>query len=302
MDTLKRLTDTYNRSKTLPLNNKSKYVIMSDCHRGSGDRSDNFLPNTNLFTAALTHYYNRGFCYIELGDGDELWENQTMKQIIEVHNSTFRLLSKFYQDNRFYMIYGNHDMQKKNKKYLCDHCDKYYCEELKEYCDLFPELDVYEGLILYNDCNQDKIFLTHGHQGDFINDTGWKLGRFLVRYLWRRLELLGINDPTRTSINPKKKNKIERKLMEWSSQNNQMLIAGHTHRPSFPKIGEIMYFNDGSCVQPSSITAIEIENGSIALVKWRIMTREDASLYVGRELLAGPVSLRDYFDYFRKNL
>lgn len=95
--------------------------------------------------------------------------------------------------------------------------------------------------------------------------------------------MLVINDPTRTAVNSNKKNKIEHKLMEWSSQNNQMLFAGHTHRPSFPKIGEIMYFNDGSCVHPRSITAIEIENGSIALVKRRVMTRDDASLYVGRE-------------------
>lgn len=305
MNTLKRLTETYNRSKTLPLYSNSKYVIMSDCHRGSGNRGDNFLPNANLFTAALTYYYNRGFSYIELGDGDELWENQNMKQIVEVHNKAFRIMSKFYEDNRFYMIYGNHDMPKKDKKYLCEHCEKYYCEEIKEYCDLFPSLDVYEGLILYDDCNQDKIFLTHGHQGDFLNDAGWKIGRFLVRNLWRRLELLGINDPTRTAVNSNKKNKVERHLMEWSRQNNQMLIAGHTHRPSFPKVGEVMYFNDGSCVFPQSITAIEIENGSISLVKWSVMTRDDASLYVGKEFLEKPVCLRDYFDFsrrFKKNL
>ncbi len=35
----------------------------------------------------------------------------------------------------------------------------------------------------------------------------------------------------------------------------------------FPEVGEISYFNDGSCVHPRCITAIEIENGTIKLVR-----------------------------------
>ena len=34
------------------------------------------------------------FTYIELGDGDELWENRSMKQIIEAHGDVFSLLSR----------------------------------------------------------------------------------------------------------------------------------------------------------------------------------------------------------------
>ena len=74
-----------------------------------------------------------------------------------------------------------------------------------------------------------------------------------------------------------------------------MLIAGHTHRPSFPKVGEPMYFNDGSCVHPRCITSIEIEKGEISLVKWSMMTRQDRSLYVEREVLEGPVKIDDFF-------
>ena len=83
--------------------------------------------------------------------------------------------------------------------------------------------------------------------------------------------------------------------MKWSEEENKMLIAGHTHRPSFPKVGEAMYFNDGSCVHPRCITAIEIENGEITLVKWTMMTREDRSLYVAREVLEGPAKIDDFF-------
>ena len=66
----------------------------------------------------MQHYYKMGYTYIELGDGDELWENRNMKQIIEVHSNIFLLLSRFYEKNRLFMLYGNHDMIKKNKRYI----------------------------------------------------------------------------------------------------------------------------------------------------------------------------------------
>ena len=94
----------------------------------------------------------------------------------------------------------------------------------------------------------------------------------------------------------KKKNKIEQKLTTWSKENNVMLITGHTHRPSFANLDEAMYFNSGSCIHPAAITAIEIECGCISLVKWSIMTKEDNSMYVGKEVLNGPVKLEDYFE------
>jgi predicted phosphodiesterase len=91
------------------------------------------------------------------------------------------------------------------------------------------------------------------------------------------------------------KNSVDIKLIEWSSKHNQLLICGHTHRPVFPKPGESLYFNDGSCVHPRCITAIEIRNGTIALVKWAEMTRADRTLYVGRQILEGPTRLLEYF-------
>ncbi len=83
--------------------------------------------------------------------------------------------------------------------------------------------------------------------------------------------------------------------MNWTIEQNQMLIAGHTHRPVFPKPGEPLYFNDGSCVHPRCITAIEIENAAISLVKWTIKVRKDRSLYVERLVLEGPSPLNTYF-------
>ena len=107
----------------------------------------------------------------------------------------------------------------------------------------------------------------------------------------------GVNDPTAAGKNYKKKNKIERKLMKWCEEKDVMMIAGHTHKPTFPRVGRPMYFNDGSCIHPECITAIEIEKGCISLVKWYVMTRENRNMYVEREILEGPTKLEDYFEY-----
>lgn len=295
MRTEKRLTEVYADAKVIPFNNESKFVLMSDCHRGTGNWADNFLANQNLFFAALQHYYKQDFTYIELGDGDELWENREFSNILEVHSDAFWIMEKFYKEKRLYMLYGNHDIVKRSRRYVDKNMKKYYCDSTKKYCPLFPDMIVHEGLILEHEDTYNTIFLVHGHQGDLINDGLWPLGRFLVRYVWRRLELFGVKDPTSSDINFRKKNKIEQQLSKWAERHNQLLIAGHTHRAVFPTPREPKYFNDGSCIHPRCITAIEIENGAISLVKWSVLTKNDGSLYVGRTLLEGPVELEEYF-------
>ena len=74
-----------------------------------------------------------------------------------------------------------------------------------------------------------------------------------------------------------------------------MLIAGHTHRPAYPKPGTGLYFNDGSCVHPRSITGIEIENRKISLVKWSVSSDENLNLYVERRILEGPNCIDEFY-------
>lgn len=266
MSKYSRLSKAFEEAKVLPLSGASKYILMSDCHRGNGTANDNFLKNQNLYFAALEYYYQNGFTYIELGDGDELWENRNMEQIAEIHSNTFQLLSKYCEEGRFYMIYGNHDMIKKGKEHI------------------------YESIILQDVKKKKDIYLTHGHQADFFNNDLWKLARFLVRYVWKPLESVGVLDPTSAAKNNTKKKRIERVLTEWARKENRLLITGHTHRPMLGT-KESPYFNTGSCVHPGGITGIEIENRCLKLVKWTIRTKEDRTLYVAREELAGPFTL-----------
>jgi UDP-2,3-diacylglucosamine pyrophosphatase LpxH len=299
MSLIKQLSAVYDSAKTIFIEDSSKIVIMSDCHRGIGNWGDNFLSNQNLFYAALTYYYQKDFTYIELGDGDELWENRNFQYILTTHVDAFWLMSKFYKKQKLYMLYGNHDIVKRNKQFADENLRSYYDENRKKYAALFPGIEVLEGLIL-NYKNNNNIFLVHGHQVDFLNNNIWRVSRFLVRYLWRPLELIGVHDPTSASKNYKVKEKVEKRLIKWSKINKQMIIAGHTHRPVFPQVTEPLYFNDGSCVHPRCITAIEIENGSISLLKWTLKTKKDRTLFVGKEILEGPVKLQDFFDSPKK--
>jgi UDP-2,3-diacylglucosamine pyrophosphatase LpxH len=55
-------------------------------------------------------YYEKGFTYIELGDGVELWENYTFEPIYKAYKDIFEMLKLFYDEDRMYMLWGNHDM------------------------------------------------------------------------------------------------------------------------------------------------------------------------------------------------
>ena len=236
----------------------------------------------------MQHYYNCGFTYIELGDGDELWENRSFKTIKEIHNNTFWLLSRFYADGRLIMLYGNHDIVKRKRQFTGKYCSYYPCSTCQER-DLFPGIVFYSGAVLKNTSWGRDICLTHGHQADFFNSVLWRTSRFLVRYIWKPLESAGFLDPTSAAKNNMKKKKVERILTDWAGKNDCILITGHTHRPMLDET--VSYCNTGSCVHPRCITCMEIEQLQISLVKWTIKTHPDRTLYVAREVLSGPYRL-----------
>lgn len=288
---LMRLDQAYDSAKHLPIDSNSKIILMSDCHRGTGNWGDDFGHNQNIYFAALSHYYKKGYTYIELGDGDELWENRCFDTIIETHNNVFWLLSKFQKKNRLYVLYGNHDIVKRNKAYIKKICISKNNPCDKNHITLFNNIKFYQGLILFFENKEQKILLTHGHQADFFNDVLWKISRFLVRYLWRPLELVVFKNPTSAAKNLSKRSKVERNLIKWTNERATMLVACHTHRPVFPVEGESLYFNDGSCVHPRCITGIEISHGKISLIKWSVLVDSKNKLYVGRTTLEGPLEL-----------
>lgn len=89
----RKLDQVYKHAPVITFGSDAKLVIMSDCHRGQGNAGDNFLANQAVCFGALEYYFHGGFTYIELGDGDELWENRRLKTIAEVHDDIFWILS-----------------------------------------------------------------------------------------------------------------------------------------------------------------------------------------------------------------
>lgn len=295
MSTNFRLSRAYEKAKILAFDDTSKFILFSDCHRGDNSFADDFANNRNTYYHALNFYYKEGFSYCEIGDGDELWENIHFESIFEAHKDVYGLLRKFHMERRLHMIWGNHDMVYKDPAYVNEHLSSYFEPIVGESKELFDNITYHEAIVLKHKDTQQEIFLTHGHQGDWWNYSFWRWSRFLVRILWKPLQVWGIADPTSPAKNYKELIKIERRIKKWIMTNNFLItVVGHTHRPRFPEPGDIPFFNDGSCVHPRSITGIEIEEGKISLIKWHIATTEDGTLRVVRVLLEGPQKIIAY--------
>ncbi len=295
MSTAKRLSEVLHAAIEISFDDTSKFVFFSDCHRGDNSWADDFAHNQQLLFHALKVYNKEAFTYIEVGDGDELWENKDFSEIRKAHSHIFWQMQQFYEDGRLYLIWGNHDIEKRNPKQAEKKLHRFYNYRRKEEEPLFDGIEVHEGIVLRYTPTGHKILVAHGHQADGINDRFWWLGRFFVRNLWRHLQLIGIHDPTSPAKNFEKRGKVERRIMDWVGANNQMIICGHTHRSMFPEPEGSPYFNTGSCVHPRCITGIEIQDGAIALIKWAVETDEDGTLAVRKSFIEGPDKLQVFF-------
>ncbi|GAA0762778.1 metallophosphoesterase [Clostridium sartagoforme] len=300
---MKRLDYLYDNSMEIKFDEGTNIVFISDVHRGDGTFYDSMLPNINIYKTALSYYYRREFIYVEVGDGDELWKNRNYDNISYCYNDIFKLFNKFKEENRIYMIYGNHDIIKNRESFY--HIQYRALRKIgtdygKNFLDFIKDIEFYEGINFKFTPVNEKFLVTHGHQVDLINSDYWLLSRFLVRYVWKFLNgLAGFKDPISPAKNNKKGSKVDRKLEKWSEINGKMLICGHTHNSRMPAKFDPPYFNDGCCILPYAMTAIEIESGSISLVKWSVESQESGVLWVRRKVIVGPNSIKDYLLFAR---
>ncbi|CAL1517961.1 metallophosphoesterase [Chitinophaga sp. MM2321] len=283
----------------------ARFIIFSDQHKGAKDAADDFMPAEKNYLAALGHYYENDFTLINLGDCEELWES-TPGKVIEKNRSSLLEEARFLQKDRYYRIFGNHDLE------------WHYLVPREQF--LKPifgkKLKIYEGLILqtkYQDADF-RIFLAHGHQGDLRSD-GNAFSKWVVAAIWTPIQrLFDIHlDTTADSFDLVDAHNII--MYEWTIQyKNTLLISGHTHKPVFASLDHIdrltkqlikakekgdadqmkaleaelqkrqaeyagkqlvktmvhpTYFNTGCCCfSDGDITGIEIADGFIRLVKW----------------------------------
>jgi predicted phosphodiesterase len=286
---------------------KGKLIILSDQHKGARDGADDFTLAETNYLAALEYYCKNEFTYINLGDSEELWENNIFQ--VKKHNkATFTAEKQFLAKNNFVKIFGNHDLYWDNDPFAAPQLKSIYGEKLK----------VYEGILLPVAIGDKtlRIFCTHGHQGDGQSDGNW-FSKFFVANIWAPLQAFLRINPNTPAYDAVKKTLHNVMMYEWSSkQENILLITGHTHQPVFESLthlerlysqyetavkagnlaaaGELekeirkrdpgfvvppkvdytvtkpTYFNSGCCCfNDGDITGIEIADGCIRLIKWQ---------------------------------
>jgi UDP-2,3-diacylglucosamine pyrophosphatase LpxH len=288
MKTDKRLTAAYNNAKAEYFDANSKYIFFSDIHRGDDSISDEFTRNQNIYLYALNYYYNQGYSYVEVGDGDELWEYPKFKHIRLAHTDIFIVLKKFFDANRLTILYGNHNIYLKSKNFVSENYYTFYDEYKQERVELFKGITPMEALKLIDKDTDQEILIVHGHQGDFMNDQFWFLSMLLMRYFWRFMHVVGFENPSSPARNLYKRHKVEKAYNKWIEKHKMMLICGHTHRPKFPKNDELPYFNTGCCIHTRGISGIEILHGKIIMVDWRITADANGVVRIERQVVRGP--------------
>lgn len=272
-----RLNRVFERARDIPFDDDARFVFFSDCHRGNNGPEDVFVRNKEIFVQALMHYYQEGYTYIEVGDGDELWKSWSFRDIRRAHGGVFELLHRFDRDDRLHLVVGNHDIGSGRRDRVVK-----------------DGIVAREGLVLHHRRSGQRIFVVHGHQADLYSERFFLLSRFAVRKLplrWR-LRTLGVS---REAEKLHKQGRIERVLIEWAATYRQMVICGHTHRPTFAVDAAAPYFNTGSCLYPGYITGLEIQGGQIAIVRWVIRPGNDGRRRIERERLL-PRARIDRFD------
>lgn len=267
-------------SPEIPFDDSSRIVFFSDCHRGDNGRSDAFKRNASLFLQVLQHYDNNGFSYVEVGDGDELWQNRSLRVIRAAHARVFEMLHRLQQQNRLHLIFGNHDVSGAHP------------EQMEK-----DGMLAREGLVLRHRHTRQSIFVVHGHQADLTSYGAYGMSRFLVRYIWSTMQRVGLAR-VNTDINraegqgrlekgvglwlDSEQVRVEQRIREWTVARRQVVICGHTHMPAFSS----HYFNTGTCIYPGYITGLEIQGGEISAVKWT--WNNTPSPRIERQLMAAP--------------
>jgi predicted phosphodiesterase len=201
-----------------------KFIIFSDQHKGAKNGADDFASAEQTYLDALKYYNDSLFHLIALGDSEELWENTWLQ--VRKHNArTFEAEAKFLARHAFTKIFGNHDLD-----WEIDPLAPTYLKEVYN-----ANLVALEAVILRTSVGNQtvNIFCTHGHQGDLQSDGNW-FSKFFISKIWAPLQAYLRINPNTPAYDKELKSLHNRLMYEWSAtQNNLILITGHTHQPVF---------------------------------------------------------------------
>lgn len=283
----------------------ARVVIMSDIHKGAADEADDFLPARNNYFEAACYYNDNQFTYVALGDVEELWEND-IATVYKHNRESFLVESEFIAGNRYIKVFGNHDVYWNsslfpNKQWL----KKMYGKEIPVYEGLIIKLEGLEHALRFflTHGHQGDAQSDGNRFSRWFVSTIWSRVQsylevkinspskdYLLRdkhnimmYEWTLKHPSTIlvtghtHKPVFASLNHLEKLKEEldkaitaqhtekiNQLQEEIARRQQEYSARPAHEMKKPS-----YFNSGCCCfNDGDITALEIENGEIRLVKW----------------------------------
>ncbi|HET6724269.1 MAG TPA: hypothetical protein VFH07_16030, partial [Chitinophagaceae bacterium] len=174
---------------------------------------------------------------------------------------TFEAEKKFILQDRFFKVFGNHDLYWDNSPIATQQLKTIYGKKLRVFEGVILELENKNKKsinqptknssdsfsLLKRKPNADSealtigdcpltIFLTHGHQGDASSDGNW-FSKFFVSNIWAPLQSylrINFNTPAYDEDLKTAHNLI---MYEWSAKyKNLVLITGHTHQPVFESL------------------------------------------------------------------
>jgi len=244
----------------LDLKKNTRIIVLSDQHRGAKNGADDFMKAEESYLKALEYYFQNKFLFISLGDSEELWENTLVG--VKKHNKiTFESERRFILQDRFFKVFGNHDLYWDNSLLASQQLKSIYGQMLRVYEGLIIEKDNFDNKPLITGNKQRKeaglsfskaktaghgtlpiancpltIFLTHGHQGDASSDGNW-FSKFFVANIWAPLQSYLRINPNTPAYDEDTKTLHNLIMYEWSARHkNLVLITGHTHQPVFESL------------------------------------------------------------------
>lgn len=296
------------RGPLLPFDEQAgRFIIFSDLHKGARNGADDFMLAEVNYLAALAYYQQKDFTYICLGDSEELWEN-SLSKVRKYNEKTFNAEKQFHERQKFVKAFGNHDLYWDNDPFapwqlkaiygsemkvyegvvlatrlgdrpfhiFCTHghqgdahsdgnwFSKFFVARiwapLQSYLRINPNTPAYDSekktlhnTIMYEWSSMQKELLLitgHTHQPVFGSLT----------YLERLYKQLQLAEHTRDKD---KLASLQQVIRKREKEFTAIAVDYMAMRPS--------YFNTGCCCfTDGDITGIEIDEGSIRLIKWKL--------------------------------
>lgn len=247
-------------ARDIPWNPDEKVVIFSDLHMGNGTRRDDFARNAGLFHTVLSEYYQKGgYKLILNGDTEEL-HKFTWHQVFGAWKKIYTQFDLFARDDRLIKTVGNHDA-----RLLLD---------LKSHHPYQMDTVIRLTGLEY------PVLIYHGHQVSALYEKFNDISRLGVRYFAMPLGIMNYS----VAHDSHKRHYMEKRIYNYSRQEQIVSIIGHTHRPLFESLNmtqtlrfriEVLLTRYGTADRKEKIEIErQIRQARTELIEWKSRKRK----------------------------